>query len=78
MTVSCIANLSLVVEQVKQAKCPSKHLEITASMARQLYDAEKAQLSFLKGASILDPVFKGIEIEKERRRYQGQKETVRQ
>lgn len=65
-----------LVEQGKNEKRPHKRLKITASIARQLYDAEKAQLGFLRGASILDPVFKGLEIERERRRYQRQKETV--
>lgn len=65
-----------LVEQVKREKCPRKRLEITATIARQLYDAEKTQLNFLRGASILDPVFKGLEVERERRRYQRQKETV--
>ena len=65
-----------LVEQGKNEKCPRKRLEITASISRQLYDAEKAQLSFLRGASILDPVFKSLEIERERRRYQRQKDTV--
>lgn len=65
-----------LVEQGKKETCPRKRLQITASIARQLYDAEKAHLSFLRGASILDPVFKGLEIERERRRYQRQKETV--
>jgi AcrR family transcriptional regulator len=65
-----------LVEKIKKEKCPRKRLEITATISRQLYDAEKAQLSFLRGASILDPVFKGLEIERERRRYQRQKETV--
>jgi AcrR family transcriptional regulator len=70
------AQHAALVEQGKKEKCPRKRLEITARIARQLYDAEKAQLSFLRGASILDPVFKGLEIERERRRYQRQKETV--
>ena len=65
-----------LVEQGKKEKCPRKRLKITANIARQLYDAEKAQLSFLRGASILNPVFKELEIERERRRYQRQKETV--
>lgn len=65
-----------LVEQIKKEKCPCKRLELTAAISRQLYDAEKAQLSFLRGASILDPVFKGLEIERERRRYQRQKESV--
>lgn len=65
-----------LVDLVKKETCPRKRLQITASIARQLYDAEKAQFGFLRGASILDPVFKGLEIERERRRYQRQKETV--
>ncbi len=65
-----------LVEEIKKEKCPRKRLEITAIISRQLYDAEKAQLSFFRGASILDPVFKGLEIERERRRYQRQKETI--
>lgn len=66
-----------LVEQGKKEKCPRKRLGITASIARQLYDAEKVQcISFLRGASILDPVFKGLEIERERRRHQRQKEAV--
>ncbi len=65
-----------LVEQGKKEKCPRKRLQITATISRQLYDAEKAQLSFLRGAWILDPVFKELEIERERRRYQRQKETV--
>ena len=65
-----------LVAQGKKEKCPRKRLEITATISRQLYDAEKAQLNYLRGASILDPVFKGLEIERERRRYQRQKETV--
>lgn len=65
-----------LVEQVKKESSARKRLAITACIARQLYDAEKSQLSFLQGASILDPVFKELEIERERRRYQRQKETV--
>lgn len=65
-----------LVEQVKKEKCPRRRLEINARMSRQIYDAEKAQFSLLRGASILDPVFKGLEIERERRRHQRQKETV--
>lgn len=65
-----------LVTLVKNETCPRKRLEITASIARQIYDAEKTQSILLRGASVLDPVFKGIEIERERRRHQRQKETV--
>ena len=65
-----------LVEQGKQEQCPRKRLEITASLARQIYDAEKNQSSFLRGASILDPMFKGLEIERERRRHLRQKDII--
>ena len=65
-----------LVAEVKREKSPRKCLEITATIARKLYDAEKTQLSLLRGASIVDPIFKGLEIERERRRYLRQKETV--
>lgn len=65
-----------LVDRVKVEICPRRRLEITASIARKIYDAEKTQLLFLRGASFLDPVFKGLEMERERRRHQRQKETV--
>ena len=65
-----------LVEQILHEKSPHKRLAITATISRQLYDAEKTQLSFLRGAAILDPVFKELELEREQRRFQRQKETV--
>jgi AcrR family transcriptional regulator len=67
---------SALVEQITQEQCPRKRLALTATLSRRIYDAEKDQLGFLKGASILDPVFKELEIEREQRRYLRQKETV--
>ena len=66
-----------LVEQGKNEKSPRKRLEIAARISRQLYDAEKMQLNLLRGALILDPVFKELEIERERRRYKRQEETVK-
>jgi AcrR family transcriptional regulator len=66
-----------LVDQVKVEKSPRKRLEIAARIARQLYDAEKTQLNLFRGASILDPEFKKLEIERERRRYARQEETVK-
>lgn len=65
-----------LVSQGKKEKSHKKRLEITAQLSRQLYDAEKAQLGLLRGAAILDPVFKELEQERERRRYDRQEETV--
>lgn len=65
-----------LVEKGKKEKCPRKRLKITAKMAREIYDAEKNNLSFLQGATILDPIFKELEVERETRRHQRQKNTV--
>ncbi len=67
-----------LVERVKKEKCPRKRLEITATISRQLYDAEKTQLSLLRGASILDPVFKGLEIERRGDAISGKKKQSKQ
>lgn len=67
----------LLVQQGRNEKSPHRRLEIAACISRQLYDAEKMQLNLLRGALILDPVFKELEIERERRRYQRQEETIK-
>lgn len=75
------ASLSLdrfeaLVELVKYESCPRKRLELTASIARQIYQAEAAELGSIRGAAILDPVFKELETLQEKRRYERQKTTV--
>lgn len=65
-----------LVNQVKAEQVPHKRLKITASIARQLYDAEKKQLNLIRGAVVLDPVFKELEKEREERRYLRQEETL--
>jgi AcrR family transcriptional regulator len=69
--------LSDLVSQATYNPSPRKRLEVTARICRQLYDAEKNQLDLLRGASILDPVFKELEAEREQRRYQRQEESVK-
>ncbi len=66
-----------LVMQISNEKSPHKRLEIAARISRQLYDAEKTQLDFLRGALILDPEFKQLEIERERRRYKRQEESIK-
>lgn len=48
---------------------PKSRLEALGRLARKLYDAEKDELSLLRGASILDVEFRELELERERRRY---------
>ncbi len=64
------------VEQVKHKKSARKLLELSAHISRKLYDAEKTELSLLRGAAILNPEFKILEDERERRRYERQEETI--
>ncbi|MBS0351679.1 MAG: TetR/AcrR family transcriptional regulator [Proteobacteria bacterium] len=65
-----------LIELVYQEKSPGRKLEIAAEIARQLYDAEKKQLSMLRGVSIINPQLKKLETEMEKRRYKRQQETV--
>lgn len=66
-----------LVEKSIEEKSPSKRLFITAKIARQIYDAERAQMDILRGASVLAPEFKELEKEKEMRRYNRQEVTIK-
>ena len=66
-----------LVEQAMQENSPDKSLANTAHLTRTLYDAEKKHNSFFQGASILDPAFKELEHEREKRRYERQEEFVK-
>ncbi len=66
-----------LVKKAKQAKSPKEHLMISAKISRQMYDAERAQMDIFRGASVLAPEFKKLEIEREQRRYKRQEEGVK-
>ncbi len=65
-----------LVEESIQEKSPKKRLSISAKIARQMYDAERAQMDIFRSAAILAPEFKEIENEKEMRRYTRQEVTI--
>ncbi len=65
-----------LVKEVMLSASPERRLELAATLSRQIYDAEKAELSLLRGAFILDPTLKDLEAEREERRYERQKETA--
>jgi AcrR family transcriptional regulator len=65
---------ALVTRGTKE-KTVLKRIATAAIIARQLYDAETAQLGSLQNASILSPEFKKLEMEREERRYERQRET---
>lgn len=66
-----------LVEKSIQEKSPKERLCISAKIARQMYDAERAQMDIFRGAAVLAPEFKELEKEKEVRRYNRQEVTIK-
>lgn len=66
-----------LVEMSIQEKSPEIRLSISAKIARQMYDAEKIQMSLFRGAFVLAPEFKELEKEREMRRHTRQEVTIK-
>jgi AcrR family transcriptional regulator len=66
-----------LVQKSMQEKSAKKRLAIAAKIARQMYEAERAQMEIFQGASVLAPEFRKLEEERERRRYQRLEETLK-
>lgn len=66
-----------LVESSKQETSPEERLRFSAKIARQIYDAEKAQMDIFRGAAVLAPEFKELEKEREMRRYTRQEVTIK-
>ncbi len=66
-----------LVEKSIQEKSPIMRLHFSAKIARQMYDAEKAQMDIFRGAAVLAPEFKELEKEREMRRYDRQQVTIK-
>lgn len=66
-----------LVDDSMREQAPEKRLEVTAKLARQMYDAERELMDIIRGASVVAPEFKELEQERERRRYERQGEFVR-
>lgn len=66
-----------LVEKSIHEKSPSERLGISAKIARQIYDAERAQMSIFRGAAVLAPEFRELEKEREMRRYVRQEVTIK-
>lgn len=67
---------NFLVEKSVHEKCPKARLAISAKIARQMYDAESAQMNVFQGAAVLAPEFKELEKEREMRRYNRQEVTI--
>jgi AcrR family transcriptional regulator len=66
-----------LVDESMQETLPTKRLNVTAKLARQIYDAERGLMDILRGASVVAPEFKELEQEREKRRYERQGEYVK-
>lgn len=66
-----------LVEKSINEKSPKKRLGISAKIARQIYDAERAQVNIFRGAAVLAPEFKELEKERELRRHTRQEVTIK-
>lgn len=67
-----------LVNDSMQEKSPRKRLCITAKLARQIYDAERELMDILRGAIVVAPELKKLEMEREGRRYERQGEYVKE
>lgn len=67
-----------LVKECENEKTMKNRLLIAAKIARQMYDAERAQLDILRGASVLDPLLKKLEQERELRRYKRQEKSLQE
>jgi AcrR family transcriptional regulator len=66
-----------IIQKLESEKSMLRRLELTATLSRQLYDAEKLQLGLFQDLSILNPELKKLEIEREKRRYKRQDESFK-
>lgn len=70
------AQYEALIEIAKQTSSPTKRLKIAATIARQVFDAERAQLQMFQSFSVLAPEFKEFEYEREMRRYVRQEWAI--
>lgn len=70
-------HFNIFVEQSIIEKCPKARLRISAKMARRINDAEIHQMDLFRGAAVLAPELKKSKKEREMRRYERQKITVK-
>lgn len=65
-----------LVEQSIETKDPKKRLQISAKIARSIYDGEKKQMELFKGLGLISPELKKLEDRRELRRHKRQKITI--
>lgn len=66
-----------LVQKASLEKNLSGLIKVSAHIAAQMYDAEKALMNALRGASALNMELKNLEKEQEKRRYERQERTLK-
>ncbi len=66
-----------LVEESIIEKSPKKRLNISAKIARQMYDAERLQMGLFLDVAVLAPELRELEKEREMRRYNRQEVTIK-
>lgn len=66
-----------LVKEGKKKESPASTVTLGAKIARQMYDAERAQMQLFRSAALISPQLKLLEQERETRRYKRQEETMK-
>jgi hypothetical protein len=65
-----------LMAQVHGVTSAAELFKISAKIAREMYDAERAVMDAFHSAAVLAPEFKELENKREKRRYERQRETL--
>lgn len=66
------------VSELSQEQSLNKRLLLAAKISRHMYDAEKVLMEIIRGASLVSPELKELEQEREKRRFDRQKATMKE
>ncbi len=68
----------LLVEKAHSIVDPVEALAMAATITRTIYDTDQAEIALIRGASVLSPELKELELQGERQRYARQAFIIRQ
>lgn len=71
------SSLKLLWKKNNKAASLKERLLYSAKIARQIYDAKRAQMEVFRGATVLAPEFKELEKERGMRRHTSQVVTIK-
>ncbi len=72
------AHYQTLVENAHRITDPVEALAMAANITRTIYDTDQAEIALIRGASVLSPELKELELQGERQRYARQAFIIRQ